>query len=292
MSVREYTGSGLRQPATVHATVEAWDDGRQGSRVDSLATEEPLEIRLAGCSVAVTMRTPGDDFDLAAGFLFTEGIIPDWDAVASIAYCPAEDPAGTGNIVNINPIEPGIVNPERWRRNFFASSSCGLCGKASIAAIKQDAAPIDSDGTVDARTLYALDSTLRRSQDVFAQTGGLHAAGLFERGGTLLAVREDVGRHNAVDKVIGQAVQNQQIPLRDHILVVSSRGSFEIVQKALIAGIPIVATVSAPSSLAVELAQSAGMTLLGFLRSNGAGSGRFNVYAGAERITCAGEQTR
>lgn len=291
MSVLEHSGSG--RPATVHASVEAWDGDRQSSRIDSVATEEPLEIRLAGYSVAVTMRTPGDDFDLAAGFLFTEGIIRDWDVVASIGHCPSDDPADDGNIVNINPIEPEIVDPERWRRNFFATSSCGLCGKASIAAIKQDAAPIDSHGTVDGRVLYALDSELRRAQQVFAQTGGLHAAGLFERGGTLVAAREDVGRHNAVDKVIGRAVRSRQTPLRDHILVVSSRGSFEIVQKALMAGIPIVATVSAPSSLAVELARSAGMTLLGFLRSDGAGGGRFNVYAGAERITWnAGEQTR
>ncbi len=291
MSVRDRIGS--HRPATVQATVEAWDGDRQRSRGDSLATEEPLEIRLAGCNVAVTMRTPGDDFDLVAGFLFTEGIIRNWADIASIAYCPSEDPVDAGNIVNVNPIDPNMVEPERWRRNFFATSSCGVCGKASIAAIKQDAAPIDSCGTVDGRILYALDSKLRQAQDVFAQTGGLHAAGLFERGGTLLAVREDVGRHNAVDKVIGQAVQSGQVPLRDHILVVSSRGSFEIVQKALMAGIPIVAAVSAPSSLAVELAQATGMTLLGFLRSNGDGSGRFNVYAGAERITWnTGEQTR
>jgi FdhD protein len=282
-----------RRPATVHATVDAWDGDQQHSRVDLLAAEEPLEIRLAGCSVAVTMRTPGDDFDLAAGFLFTEGIIRNWTDIASMAYCPSEDPADAGNIVNINPIDADIVDPERWRRNFFATSSCGLCGKASIAAVKQEAAPIDSHRTVGNRILYALDARLRRDQDVFAQTGGLHAAGLFDPGGELLAVREDVGRHNAVDKVIGQAVRSRQTPLSDHILVVSSRGSFEIVQKAMMAGIPIVATVSAPSSLAVELARSAGMTLLGFLRSNGAGSGRFNVYAGTERIARnAGEPTR
>jgi FdhD protein len=291
MRVADSTGSG--RPATVRATVDAWDGDRQLSRVDSLAAEEPLEIRLAGCSVAVTMRTPGDDFDLAAGFLLTEGIIRDWADIASISHCPSNDSADAGNIVNINPRNPEIVDPERWRRNFFATSSCGICGKASIAAIKQEAAPIDSRSTVESRTLYALDSKLRQAQDVFAQTGGLHAAGLFDSQGTLLAVREDVGRHNAVDKVIGQAVRSRKIPLHDHMLVVSSRGSFEIVQKALMAGIPMVAAVSAPSSLAVELARSTGMTLLGFLRSNGDGSGRFNVYAGAERITRnAGEQIR
>ena len=283
MSVGERIDSD--RPATVQATVDSWEGDRQRSRIDSLAAEEPLEIRLAGCSVAVTMRTPGDDFDLAAGFLFTEGIIRSWADIASMAYCPSEDPADAGNIVNVNPIDPEIVDPERWRRNFFATSSCGVCGKASIAAIRQEAPPIDSHRTVEGRTLYALDARLRQVQGVFAQTGGLHAAGLFDCEGELLAVREDVGRHNAVDKVIGQAVRSRQLPLSDRILLVSSRGSFEIVQKALMAGIPIVAAVSAPSSLAVELARSAGMTLLGFLRSDGAGSGRFNVYAGAERIT-------
>jgi FdhD protein len=271
-------------PATAQATVDAWDGAHQLSRIDTLATEEPLEIRLAGCSVAVTMRTPGDDFDLAAGFLFTEGIVHDWADMASIAHCPSDDPAGVGNIVNLNPVDPSMVAPERWQRNFFATSSCGLCGKASIAAIRQEAAEVDSRGTVDADTLYALDDKLRQAQDIFSQTGGLHAAGLFDLTGKLIAMREDVGRHNAVDKVIGHMVRSRRIPLRDHIMMVSSRGSFEIVQKALMAGIPIVATVSAPSSLAVELARSAGMTLLGFLRSDHMGSGRFNAYAGAERI--------
>jgi FdhD protein len=283
---------GNRGPATVRATVDAWEGDRQLVRDDTLATEEPLEIRLAGCRVAVTMRTPGDDFDLAAGFLFTEGIVRDWADIASIAHCPSEDAAAAGNIVNLNPADPSTVDPERWRRNFFATSSCGLCGKASIEAIRQEAAAIDSQGTVDAGTLYTLDRKLRQAQDGFSQTGGLHAAGLFDRAGNLISVREDVGRHNAVDKLIGHAVRNGEVPLRDHILMVSSRGSFEIVQKALMAGIPMVATVSAPSSLAVDLARSAGMTLLGFLRSDGAGGGRFNAYAGAERITSKrGERT-
>jgi FdhD protein len=273
-----------RGSTTVSAIVVAWEGDRQLSRADTLATEEPLEIRLAGCSVAVTMRTPGDDFDLAAGFLFTEGIIRDWADIASIVHCPTDDAAVAGNIVNINPADPSMVDPERWRRNFFATSSCGLCGKASIAAIRQEAAPIDSYGKVDSRTLYTLDRKLRQAQDVFSQTGGLHAAGLFDGHGNLITIREDVGRHNAVDKVIGQAVRCLQVPLRDHILMVSSRGSFEIVQKALMAGIPIVAAVSAPSSLAVDLARSAGMTLLGFLHSDRDGGGRFNAYAGAERI--------
>lgn len=290
MSVAEDIGG--RATATVQTTVVDWNGARSQARVDTLAIEEPLEIRLAGCSVAVTMRTPGDDFDLAAGFLFTEGIVRDWAEVVSIAHCPSDDPASAGNIVNLNPADPSLVNPELWSRNFFATSSCGLCGKASIAAITQEAAPIDSHRPVEAGTLHSLDRTLRQAQDVFTQTGGLHAAGLFDRAGNLIAIREDVGRHNAVDKVIGHAVQRELVPLWDSILVVSSRGSFEIVQKALMAGIPIVATVSAPSSLAVELARSANMTLLGFLRSERDGGGRFNVYAGAERIySNPGEQT-
>jgi FdhD protein len=278
--------------STVSATVDAWEGDQHVARADMLATEEPLEIRLAGCSVAVTMRTPGDDLDLAAGFLFTEGIIRRWSDVASIAHCPSDEAAGAGNIVNVNPVDPSMVEPERWRRNFFANSSCGICGKASIAAIRQETTAIDSTGKVDSRILYRLDGKLRQAQNGFSQTGGLHAAGLFDRQGNLVVIREDVGRHNAVDKVIGHAVRNGHVPLHDHILMVSSRGSFEIVQKALMAGIPVVAAVSAPSSLAVDLARSADMTLIGFLRSDRNGAGRFNAYAGAERITSnPGEQS-
>src|SRR5947199_5810138 len=180
-----------RGPATVRATVDAWEGDRQLVRDDTLATEEPLEIRLAGCGVAVTMRTPGDDFDLASGFLFTEGIIRDWADIASIAHCPSDDAASAGNIVNLNPADPSAVSPERWRRNFFVTSSCGVCGKASIAAIRQEADPIDSRGKVDSRTLYTLDRKLRQAQDVFSQTGGLHAAGLFDLEGNLITIRED-----------------------------------------------------------------------------------------------------
>jgi FdhD protein len=290
MTVAEHIEN--RRSPTVSATVDAWEGDQHVSRTDTLATEEPLEIRLAGHSVAVTMRTPGDDLDLAAGFLFTEGIIRSWGDVASIKHCPSDDAAGAGNIVNVNPVDPSIVEPERWRRNFFATSSCGICGKASIAAIRQEAAAIESTRKVDSRILYTLGEKLRQAQNVFSQTGGLHAAGLFDALGNLVAIREDVGRHNAVDKVIGHAVRNRQVPLHDHILMVSSRGSFEIVQKALMAGIPVVAAVSAPSSLAVDLARSAGMTLIGFLRSDRDGAGRFNAYAGAERITrIPGEQS-
>ncbi|MGH2448937.1 MAG: formate dehydrogenase accessory sulfurtransferase FdhD [Chloroflexota bacterium] len=264
--------------------VIGWRGGAVRTRPDLLAREEPLEVRLAGCSVAVTMRTPGDDFDLAAGFLFTEGIIRSQADIASLAYCPADDGTQDENIVNVNCSDPTLVQPERWRRNFFATSSCGVCGKASIDAIRQDAAPLSPGPSFHPDTLTRLDAELRRAQAVFEQTGGLHAAGLFDADGGLLLLREDVGRHNAVDKVIGASLRAGDLPLRDRILLVSGRSSFEIVQKALMAGIPLVAAVSAPSSLAVDLAREAGMTLIGFLRGN-----RFNVYTGKERILTGGE---
>ena len=281
-------GSVPEKPAT-EIEVMAWHGDDRSPRSDALAVEEPLEIRLAGCSVAVTMRTPGDDFDLALGFLFTEGIIHGPGDVASIAHCPDDDSAVEDgqNIVNVNPTDHTLVDPERWRRNFFATSSCGICGKASIESVHQHAPAIESDGRrlsrVSARALYRLESELRNAQTVFSQTGGLHAAGLFDLEGQLVTLREDVGRHNAVDKVVGDALRRKLLPLTDYALMVSGRASFEIMQKALMAGIPIVAAVSAPSSLAVDLARSSNMTLVGFLRS-----GRFNVYAGEERIMSEG----
>jgi FdhD protein len=276
-------------PSTVDSSavevdeVLAWTDDLRRSRTDVLAAEEPLEIRLAGYSVAVTMRTPGDDFDLASGFLFTEGIIRSPADVASIAHCPTDDLESATNIVNVNPNQPDLVRPERWQRNFFVTSSCGVCGKASIESVRQEAPRIVSQTRISPRTLYRLADAIREAQIVFDQTGGLHAAALFTADGTLLTLREDVGRHNAVDKVIGNAFRQASLPLDDHVLMVSGRTSFEIVQKALMAGFPIVAAVSAPSSLAVELACAAGMTLIGFLRASD-GTGRFNVYTGAERI--------
>lgn len=269
---------------TVH--VVRWSEDGRAELPDTLVVEEPLEIRLAGCSVAVTMRTPGHDLDLAAGFLFTEGIIRARADIASIAHCPSDDGTPDSNVVNLNPGDPKLVDPDRWRRNFFASSSCGLCGKASIDAIRQEAAPIESDARISHHALFRLEDELRRAQEVFGQTGGLHAAGLFDLGTggvsrtpRRVVVREDVGRHNAVDKVVGDALRRDLLPLWRHALLVSGRASFEVVQKALMAGIPMVAAVSAPSSLAVDLARSANMTLVGFLRP-----GRFNVYTGAERI--------
>lgn len=262
--------------------VIAWAGAGWARREDALAVEEPLEIRLAGGEVAVTMRTPGHDVELALGFLFTEGIIHDLAEVHSVACCQTDDPATEGNVINVNPVDPALADPARWRRNFYASSSCGVCGKASIEAIHTRAPAVRSGGRIGPSTLYRLSTELRAAQTVFGQTGGLHAAGLFDVDGRLLFLREDVGRHNAVDKVIGAALQAGTLPLDQHILLVSGRASFELVQKALMAGIPLLAAVSAPSSLAVDLARSAGMTLVGFLRSHG--SGRFNVYSGQERI--------
>jgi FdhD protein len=254
-----------------------------GRRLDSLAVEEPLEIRLAGYSVAVTMRTPGDDLDLAAGFLLTEGVIRSLADIDTVGYCPADDAESECNIVNVNPVDPSLVDPARWQRNFFVTSSCGICGKASIDAVAQETAPISSWLRVSDAALYRLAEDLRDGQILFDETGGLHAAGLFSAEGETVVIREDVGRHNATDKVIGWALRQGLLPLDRHVLMVSGRASFEIVQKALMAEIPVVAAVSAPSSLAVDLARPMNITLIGFLRT-GSGGGRFNIYSGSERV--------
>lgn len=259
--------------------VLSWKGSNSAWQRDVLAVEAPLEIRLAGCSVAVTMRTPGHDFDLATGFLYSEGIIRESADIGSIAYCPPEDPSTENNIVNVNPTDPSLVDPSRWQRNFYATSSCGVCGKASIDAVRLQAQPISSNFRVTPTALYRLGDALREGQEVFGQTGGLHAAGLFDLDGRLLILKEDVGRHNAVDKVIGEGLRLSQLPFTDRVLMVSGRASFEVVQKALMAGVPVVAAVSAPSSLAVELAEESGMTLLGFMRT-----ARFNVYTGHQRV--------
>ncbi len=265
----------------------------QGAQVrvrdDALAVEEPLEIRLypgAGApyaQVSVTMRTPGHDFELAAGFLFTEGILHDPNQVDHINYCADHSLEGVQqyNIVNVF-LRPGVpVDAERFRRNFYTTSSCGVCGKASIEAVHAlGIRPIVGDGlVVDGEIFAGLGATLRGAQTVFDKTGGLHAAALFDPKGHLLAIREDVGRHNAVDKLVGHAFLNRRTPLHRSLLTVSGRASFEIVQKAALAGIPLLAAVSAPSSLACDLAQGFGMTLVGFMRGD-----RFTVYSGAHRI--------
>ncbi|MDX6646711.1 MAG: FdhD protein [Miltoncostaeaceae bacterium] len=256
-------------------------DGAQRERPDRLAAEEPMEIRAAGpgqepAAVAVTMRTPGHDFELAAGFLLTEGLIDGADPIAAVAYCALPEEEQRYNVVTVRlrrPLDPAGA------RNFYVSSSCGICGRASLDAVEVRCAAIPEGPRVAASTLLRLPAELRRAQRLFEATGGLHAAGLFERDGRLVALREDVGRHNAVDKLVGRALLSGELPLSQAVLLVSGRLSFELVQKAAVAGVPVVCAVSAPSSLAVEAAERLGMTAVGFLRDGG-----FNVYAGAGRI--------
>ena len=269
-----------RGPAVRHWILKVRDRGASEC-LDHLAAEEPLEIRLAGQSLSVTMRTPGDDEDLVAGFLFSEGVIAGADNLDVIArYRSAEHDPESGNVVNVLLKGDVRVARERLRRTIVASSSCGLCGKVTIDAIRAARPPVQSDLVVPAEWLPRLGHAMDRAQATFEKTGGLHAAGLFDAEGRLLVVREDIGRHNAVDKVVGHMVRARRMPLDHHILMVSGRVSFEIVQKAWAAGIPVIAAVSAPSSLAVEMARAADMTLVGFLRNGG-----FNVYAGAQRVT-------
>jgi FdhD protein len=279
-------GMALSEPirSNLSATrLVAIHDGVRNERADSLATEEPMEIRIQGpdqdaAQVAVTMRTPGGDFELAVGFLFTEGLIAPAD-VRRVAYCdnlPGEDQRY--NVVSVTVGSP--FDAATLRRNFFASSSCGVCGKAALDDIEVRCAPVAPGPAVPLDLVLGLPEALRAAQKVFAKTGGLHAAGLFGVDGELITTREDVGRHNAVDKVIGERVLAGALPLAEAILQVSGRLSFEIVQKAAVAGIPIVSAVGAPSSLAVDTGERFGMTLVGFVRD-----GRCNVYTHPERIT-------
>ena len=260
-------------------------EGRARETIDDVATEEPLEIRIIAAgrttSVAVTMRTPGNDFELAAGFLFSEGIIASRDAVRTITYCvdPHIDVQQQYNIVNVALDLPALPNLERLERHFTINSSCGVCGKASIDALTTRADPLGDQMRIPLRTIEHLPASMQKAQRVFASTGGLHACALFDADGKLLALREDVGRHNAFDKIVGWALLENRIPLERHIALVSGRASFELVQKAVLARIPIVCAVSAPSSLAVEVATEFGLTLVGFVRE-----ARANVYAGRQRI--------
>ncbi|HEY2931234.1 MAG TPA: formate dehydrogenase accessory sulfurtransferase FdhD [Acidobacteriota bacterium] len=261
------------------ALVLEWND-RQVRRVaDSLVAEEPLELRIDDFPLTVTMRTPGHDLELAAGFLFTEGLIQDRSQIVDLRYGMGVEGAPSGNIVQIK--TDGVpIDRERMQRNFFVASSCGICGKASIDAVRaRGLKQPNPDLRVDPEILCRLPETLRSAQAVFGVTGGLHAAGLFDVRGNLLVLREDVGRHNAVDKVAGWALMQDRLPLSDQILMVSGRGGFEIIQKSLVAGIPLVACVSAPSSLAVKLARELNLTLVGFLRGK-----RFVVYSADERL--------
>jgi FdhD protein len=252
------------------------------TRPDTIAAEEPLEVRVDKRALAVTMRTPGNDLDLALGFLFTEGIVRSSDDVRTAQLCAGDQEPNTYNVVDVT-LTPGVPAPlTDPSRNFYTTSSCGVCGKASIDAVRtRSAYPVEADPVeVSAATLTGLPGALRRAQRTFDTTGGLHAAGLFTVDGHLVAVREDVGRHNAVDKVVGWALRERRLPLSGHVLLVSGRASFELTQKASMAGIPILAAVSAPSTLAVELADEVGLTLVGFLRGT-----TMNVYTRPDRIT-------
>jgi FdhD protein len=278
-----------RPGGTTRARVQVVDDAARMVRRDDLATEEPLEIRVArhgeriGNAVALTMRTPGADFELAAGFLYGEGLIERPADLARIGYCADPDLDGEQryNVVTAT-LAAGRAAPDLagLERHFFASSACGVCGRAGLDGLRRRGVTAVPEGPVVAvETLYGLPDALADAQGIFARTGGLHAAGLFTADGGTVAVREDVGRHNAVDKLIGWALLAGRLPLHDLVLVVSGRAGFEIVQKAAAAGVPIVCAVSAPSSLAVEVAEEFGMTLVGFLRGR-----RCNVYTAPDRV--------
>ena len=282
-----------RSGSKTKTRVRVVEDGRARVKSDYLATEEPMEIRLLTGerrqTVAVTMRTPGADFELAAGFLYGEGIIASRDEIKRISYCVDADVdvEQRYNIVNVELRANREYDLRPLERHFYTTSACGVCGKASLEQLELRACPVVGQGpVVSAGTIYSLPDKLREAQGLFEATGGLHAAALFDAEGSLLALREDVGRHNATDKLVGWALLEGRLPLSESVVMVSGRSSFEILQKCLTAGVPIVCAVSAPSSLAVDVAREFGMTLVGFLRG-----GRFNVYAGFDRIL-AGEGTQ
>jgi len=256
-----------------------WRDGAARERIEKLAVEEPLEIRLGGRRFTLTMRTPGNDEELAAGFLFAEGFINDARELGEIRRVRGRKGAPEPNAIDIILNVPADGLRARLKRNFTISSSCGICGKTSIDSIRRRVTAPSDAARVAPSVVLGLAAKLRDGQRVFAATGGLHGAAIFDLNGTLLALREDVGRHNAVDKLVGYALTNAILPLANHMMMVSGRLSFEIVQKAAAAGVPILAAVSAPSSLAVELAEEIGTTLIGFLRD-----GTFNIYTRPDRI--------
>ncbi len=255
---------------------------------DVLAVEEPLEIRVGYTekgkfvhrAISITMRTPGDDFELAAGFLFTEGILTSAKQIRKIHHCGKPDSEGLTNTIRVD-LEEGVeVDIKSLERHFYTSSSCGVCGKSSIEALRTGVEALDEkDFSISPELIHSLPNRLRQNQTVFEQTGGLHASALFDAYGGLMEIREDVGRHNALDKAIGAEFLKGKTPLSETVLMVSGRASFELVQKALMAGIPVMLAVGPPSTLAVELAKEFGMTLAGFVRD-----GRYNVYSGASRI--------
>jgi len=271
----------LPAPRSIELTqVTEWADGRVRRVQDSVAGEEPLEIRIGDAPLAVTMRTPGHDLELAAGFLFTEGLIQSREQLASLEAITDGSRASRGNVVVAQFANDVALDSEQTRRNFFANSSCGVCGKASIESVRSRMLrPPNAAFRIAAETLCQMPEKLGSSQDIFGRTGGLHAAGLFTQAGELMVSREDIGRHNAVDKVVGWAFQQNRLPLSQEVLLVSGRCGFEIAQKAIVAGVPVVGSVSAPSSLAAQLARELNLTLVGFLRGR-----RFVIYSGEERL--------
>jgi FdhD protein len=264
--------------AVQSSAVTEWNDGKLRTLTDSLVGEEPLLIQVAGQALTVTMRTPGDDFELAAGFLFTEGMVRSREDIVSLEW--ADDSEAEHPAVRVELKAGAIPRSQETQRNFLSTSSCGLCGKSSLEAVyARGITRPNPDFRFDPQVLCSLPETLRPAQTVFGRTGGLHAAALFDPSGKLLALREDVGRHNAVDKLVGWALLQGQLPLSNCALLASGRGGFEIIQKSLMAGIPLLASVSAASSLAVQMAREFGLTLVGFLRNR-----RFVVYPGEERL--------
>lgn len=256
--------------------IQRWRDGATRREEDELAVEEPLEIRINNQPISVTMRTPGHDDELVAGFLFSEGVVKRRGAVDQIKPHPRNQ---YGNIVNVTLGEDEMIDWNRLKRSFVSTSSCGLCGRESIDAVKSNVPKIRSDISVSHEVIQRLPGKLRRSQSAFLSTGGLHAAALFDSRGRLIVVREDIGRHNAVDKVIGWGLLNSKLPFTKRVMLVSGRASFEIVQKTLMARLPILCAISAPSNLAGELSKARGQTLVGFLRGN-----QMNVYARPRRL--------
>jgi FdhD protein len=273
VSISENSDAHLGQALAAVSTCRVSTSGTS-ARADVLAVEEPVEIRRVHRAVSITMRTPGHDLELAVGFLFTEGILAAREQLAGVRSC------GGGNVARVD-LRPGVaVDLARLERHFYTASSCGVCGKASLQAVRVCAwARLPEGPVVEAEVIHRLPEALRAAQAVFDRTGGLHAAALFDARGDLLCLREDVGRHNALDKLIGARFLAGDTPLSEGVLLVSGRASFELVQKAVVAGIPILAAVGAPSSLAVSLAREHGLTVLGFVRQD-----RFNIYTGTERI--------
>jgi FdhD protein len=285
--------SKARRGSKTKVRVRVVEDGQARVRPDTLATEEPMEVRLISGSakqtVAVTMRTPGTDFELAAGFLYGEGIVSSHDDLRKISYCVDADLDAEQryNIVNVELQGDRDYDLKPLERHFYTTSACGVCGKASLEQLELRGCPVIPPGPeIATETIYSLPGKLREAQGLFEATGGLHAAALFDAEGNLVALKEDVGRHNATDKLIGWALLEGRLPLSDHIVMVSGRSSFEIMQKCLVAGVPVVCAISAPSSLAVDVARQFNMTLVGFLRGS-----RFNLYAGFERVHGQGKRS-